>query len=315
MQVTPFAGFLTGVVRDAVKTSLALFKVMVPIIVVVKILKEAGLIEYLAAPLGPLMEWLGLPAGLGLAWATAMVSSIYAGLLVFQAVSDAVLTQAQVSVFAILVLIAHNLLVEGQVTKRCGVSFLGQNALRFFGALGCAWCFKAACDAFGLFGGPAAMLWLPPAQEAGLAAWALGELKNLGSIFLIIVALMALMRILGALGLTRLLERLLTPLLRIMGIGPTAATITVVGMTMGLAYGGGLIIHEAQAGHIPRRDIFAAVSLMSLSHALIEDTLLLALIGASPWGTLGARLAFSLVVTAALARWAAGRQAAQVGAA
>lgn len=307
MEITPLIGFATGLWRDALKTSLALFKVMIPIIIVVKILKEAGLIQYLAAPLGPLMELLGLPPGLGLAWATAMVSSIYAGLLVFQALGDASLTQAQVSVFAILVLIAHNMLVEGQVTKRCGVSFWGQNLLRFLGALGCAWLFKAGCDAFGLFAAPAAMLWLPPAQDAGLWAWAWGETKNLGSIFLIILALMALMRLLNALGLTRLFERLLTPFLRVMGIGPTAATITVLGMTMGLAYGGGLIIHEVQAGHIERRDVFAAVSLMSLSHALIEDTLLLALIGATPWATLGTRLAFSLVVTALLARWAAGR--------
>jgi hypothetical protein len=84
--------------------------------------------------------------------------------------------------------------------------------------------------------------------------------------------------------------------------------VTVIGMTMGLTYGGGLIIHETQAGHIPKKDVFAAVSLMSLSHALIEDTLLLALIGASPWGTLGARLVFSLAVTAALSRWAASRE-------
>ena len=125
---------------------------------------------------------------------------------------------------------------------------------------------------------------------------------------------MGLMRALNALGLTRLLEILLTPFLRLMGIGPTAATVTVIGMTMGLTYGGGLIIHEAQAGHIPKKDVFAAVSLMSMSHALIEDTLLLALIGASAWGSLGARLVFSLAVTAVLSRWAASRERAAAAA-
>ena len=301
---------LPSLARDAVKVSLALFKVMIPIIVVVKVLKEFGVIDHLAAPLGPLMELLGLPAGMGLAWATAMLSNIYAGLVVFQALAagSGPLSQAQVTILGVLMLIAHNLLVEGQVTKRCGVSFLGQNLLRVVSALACAWLVHLCCETWGLLGDPAVMLWLPPKQDATLAGWALGEIRNLGWIFLIILALMAMMRLLNALGLTRVFETMLTPFLRIMGIGPKAATVTVIGMTMGLTYGGGLIIHETQAGHIPRKDVFAAVSLMSLSHALIEDTLLLALIGASPWGTLGARLVFSLAVTAGLSRWAASRE-------
>ena len=278
---------------------------MVPIIVVVKILQELGAIEYLAAPLGPVMALVGLPPSLGLAWATAMLSNIYAGLVVFQALAAGAgpLSVAQVTVLAVLMLFAHSLLVEGQVTKKCGVSFLGQNGLRILGALGCAWLTHMALEAGGLLPQPAVMLWLPPRPEATLAGWAFGEVRNLGSIFLVILTLMGLMRLLNALGLTRILEWLLTPFLRLMGIGPAAATVTVIGMTMGLTYGGGLIIHETRAGHISGRDVFAAVSLMSLSHALIEDTLLLSLIGASPWGTLGARLLFSLVVVAALSRW------------
>lgn len=301
---------LAGLLRDAVKVSLALFKVMVPIIVAVKVLKELGAIGYLAMPLAPLMELVGLPGSLGLAWATAMLSNIYAGLVVFQALSPELGTVSteQATVFGVMVLIAHNMLVEGQVTRRCGVSFWGQNLLRLTSALACGYLIHAVCQGFGLLQGPAAVVLPPPKAEASLGAWALGEVKNLGVIFLAILTLMGLMRALNALGLTKLLERLLTPFLKLMGIGPTAATVTVIGMTMGLAYGGGLIIHEARAGHIPKKDVFAAVSLMSLSHALIEDTLLLALIGASPWGTLGARLLFSLVVTAALSRFAASRE-------
>ena len=301
------AAFLTGLFRDALGASLALFKVMIPIIILVKLLKEFGLIAPLAAPLGPVMELVGLPAGLSLVWATAMLSSIYSGLVVFQVMLPELgpFTQAQATVLAVLVLIAHNLLVEGQVTKRCGVSFWGQNLLRAVGALACAWLLNRVLASGGYLQEPAVMLWNPPSEDGSLVHWAAGEARNLVSIFGIIFALMGLMRVLNALGLTRLMERLLTPLLKVMGIGPTAATVTVIGMTMGLTYGGGLIIHETRAGHISGRDVFASVSLMSLCHALIEDTLLMALIGASAWGTLVARLAFSLVVTAILSRVAA----------
>ena len=303
--------FLTGLFRDALGASLALFKVMIPIVVLVKLLKEFGLIAPLAAPLGPVMEAVGLPAGLGLVWATAMLSNIYSALVVFQAMLPqlGLFTQAQATVLAVLMLIAHNLLVEGQVTKSCGVSFLGQNALRAGGALACAWLLHRVLQAGGWLQDPALMLWNPPAEDGSLVSWAVGEARNLGWIFVIIFSLMGLMRVLNLLGLTRLMERLLTPLLKLMGIGPTAATVTVIGMTMGLTYGGGLIIHETRAGHLSRRDVFASVSLMSLSHALIEDTLLMTLIGASAWGTLLARLVFSLVVTAILSRVAVRRVA------
>jgi len=294
---------LANLVRDAAKVSLTLFKIMVPIIIGVKILQELGAIEYVAAPLGPVMEALGLPAYLGLAWLAAILSSIYSGLAVFYTLSaqGLPLSVAQVTVFGVLLLFAHNLLVEGQVTKRCGASFWGQNALRVFGGLTCAFLLHVIFSGGGLLSGPAPRLFAPEPQ-ATLWIWALGQAWYLCTIFLVILALMALMRTLNALGLTRLLERILNPFLRLMGIGPTAATITVIGMTMGLVYGSGLIIHETRTGHVAKKDVFAAVSLMSLSHALIEDTILVTLIGASPWGSLFARLVFSLVVVAVLSR-------------
>ena len=89
-----------------------------------------------------------------------------------------------------------------------------------------------------------------------------------------------------------------------MGIGGSAATITVIGLVMGLAYGGGLILHDVQKGKVGPRDVFSAISLMSLSHALIEDTLLMYLIGATLWGTFVGRLVFSLIVVAVLSRLA-----------
>ena len=47
-----------------------------------------------------------------------------------------------------------------------------------------------------------------------------------------------------------------------------------------------------------RRDVLCSVSLLGLSHSLIEDTILLALVGGSLWGLLGFRLLFTLVTGA-----------------
>jgi len=289
---------------DAARICLDLFKVMVPILIGVKILKELGWIAYLAKPLAPLMGLVGLPPECGLTWATAIANNLYAALAVHAALAPATspLTVAQATVIATMMLIAHNIFVEGAIAKRCGVGFWGQAVLRLAGGLACGALLHGVFSALGVFTNPAPLLFTPPAGDAGLGVWALSELKNLGMIYGVIAALVGLMRLLDSLGVTRLFEVALMPFLRLMGIGGAAATITVIGLVMGLAYGGGLILHDVQKGRVERRDVFSAISLMSLSHALIEDTLLMYLIGASLWGTFVGRLAFSLAVVAVLSR-------------
>lgn len=73
-------------------------------------------------------------------------------------------------------------------------------------------------------------------------------------------------------------------------------------MVMGLSYGGGLIMHEAHSGKIASKDIFSSLSLMSLSHSVFEDTLLMAVLGGHTSGLLWARIFFTLIVIAALVR-------------
>ena len=41
-----------------------------------------------------------------------------------------------------------------------------------------------------------------------------------------------------------------------MGVGDKAATIAVVGVTLGLGFGGGLLIKEVSSGNIPKEDVF-----------------------------------------------------------
>ena len=67
--------------------------------------------------------------------------------------------------------------------------------------------------------------------------------------------------------------------------------------------GGGLLIREAEVGYVSRRDIFASLTMLALCHSLIEDTLLVMLLGAHISGVLWMRIAFTLVVLAIITRW------------
>jgi len=67
-------------------------------------------------------------------------------------------------------------------------------------------------------------------------------------------------------------------------------------MTLGIAYGGGLIIRESRAGRIPPRDIFFSLALMGLFHSVVEDTILMMLLGGSIWGFLVGRMIFAFIL-------------------
>ena len=293
-----------GLWRDSVKVSLDLFKVMIPVLIGIKILTELDLIRFLAVPMAPLMELYGLPAQTGLVWATAALNSPYAAIVVFQVLFQNLppLTVAQMTVLCTLILIAHSLPIEARITQKCGVSFWGQIFLRLMGALLCGALMHLIFSRFGLLTEPSHMLLKLDNEAASLWLWAWQQIVNMGKIFIIILVVMAMMRILNYLRLTDLMIKLLSPVLRFTGIGRKAGTITIIGLVMGIAYGGGLIIQEARSGRLSKADVFASTSLMGQSHGLIEDSLLMSLMGASMYGILWGRLVFSLVFVAILTR-------------
>jgi len=285
-------------VRNAISACYELFKIMIPVIIGVKILQELDLIKYIAMPLEPVMGLLGLPAELGLAWASAMVNTMYAGLIVFLSLArDMHLTAEQATVFGVLILIGHGFLVEGAIARRSGAKFGFQIVTRSIGSFALGFILHHAYSATGALQEPALIVF----QTSGptnptLMQWAWGEALNLLSIFGIVLSLMVMMRILHAIRAVDFMNAVLRPVLKLIGIGPKASTITIIGFTLGLAYGGGLIIAEAKSGSMSRKDVFYSLTLMGLCHSMIEDTLLIMLIGGHLSGIFWGRLLFGLIV-------------------
>jgi hypothetical protein len=175
--------------------------------------------------------------------------------------------------------------------------------LRIGGALFYGWCLHKLYSSGGWLQQPAQMVWQPSsAQDNSLPAWAIAQVKSLGLVVVIIAVLLLCLKILKVLGIERLVAWLLQPILRLLGIGREATTITIVGITLGLSYGGGLLINEARKGAVPPRDVATAMLMLGLLHSVIEDTLLLLLIGADLSGLLWGRLILTFVVIALISR-------------
>ncbi|NBT42253.1 MAG: nucleoside recognition domain-containing protein, partial [Alphaproteobacteria bacterium] len=58
------------VVRDIIDVSLTLFKIMIPTLIVVKILQELGIVDFLTAVMAPAMSFIGLSADMAVVLTT-----------------------------------------------------------------------------------------------------------------------------------------------------------------------------------------------------------------------------------------------------
>ena len=283
---------------DIFKITLDLYKIMIPIIIVVKIIEEAGGIKYIAYALSPLMQLVGLPDSMGLVWATTLITNIYGGMIIFVSMAaQEPLTIAQVTVLGGMMLLAHNLPVEVRIAQKTGVRVVFNLILRIGGALLFGFLLHLIYSTGNWLQETNVLLWKPDViMDSSLSAWVWLQLKTLAQVFIVIAVLVAFLKLLKTTGFERILIFLLSPILRLLGLGSKTASITIIGMNLGLTYGGGLLIAEAKKGELSKREIFGAISLISICHSLIEDTLLVMLLGADISGALYLRLVFAFIV-------------------
>jgi len=289
--------------KEVFHTVFILLRIIIPISIVVKILEEFGVIDIIGRFLGPVMKIVGLPGECGLIWATAMVTNIYGGIIVFFTMATTIpFTIAQVTILCSMILVAHSLPVELRIAQKAGVRLWFMFVLRVFSAFLLGLILHHIYNGFSILQARVRILWKPGIIDPSIISWIVGQLKNYAMIFIIIFVLISIMRVLKVLGVVERLNRALKPLLRIIGMSKDAAPLTIIGMTLGISYGGGLIINEARSGRLSKRDIFLSLSLMGLSHSLIEDTLLMFTVGASLTGILLGRILFTIIVMLMLIR-------------
>ena len=271
-----------------------LFKIMIPILIVVKILQDFGIIKWLSLPLEPIMQLVGLPASMGFVWATAMFNSIFSAVVVYASlIGDTPLSVAQVTVLGTMILIAHSLPVEIEVARQSGPRFGFQLIVRVVSAFLLGFILNLIYSSGNWLQQPAHFAIQLSGNESGWSEWTVGQFKNLVIVYLTIFTLVVLMRILKMLKILDLLRWLLHPILRLIGIGEEATSITVVALLLGISYGGGLIIQEAKSNRISPKDIFFSLTFLGICHSLIEDTLLLFMVGGDLSGLLWARCLYA----------------------
>ena len=277
---------------------------MIPALLIVRLLEQFGGTEALAWLLSPLMSPLGLPNEFGLVWAAAILTNIYTAMIVFYELSSGQeLSVMQVSTVGVMILISHALPIEGAVAKVLGVPWRVTIILRVAGAYLLGLLCAIGFAEFDLGQGPATALWHPIVRAIDWGGLLLGQVQMLLSIFVILAALIAFLRLLRLVGLEKLMSVLLQPLMRIMTVSRDSANVTIVGLMLGLSFGAGLLIDEGRSGRISKRDMRVVACFLGVCHSIIEDTLLILLLGADVIPVLLGRFVFSCLLIALIARY------------
>ncbi|UQZ89657.1 hypothetical protein C4J81_10730 [Deltaproteobacteria bacterium Smac51] len=284
-------------------------KLSIPAMLLTRLLIWFDLIPYVAMVFKPVMNLLGLPPEAALVWVSAMLANVYAGVTVYLSLMPVMepLSVSQVTVLTCMCLLAHALLIEGQICRATGLSFWRITAFRIISAMIFGTIVHLSATLTGWGAEPSSLmvgLELPAEAVPSWLDWFINSVKQLLIILVVVEVLMLLMEAVKHSGLTRLIMKVLGPPLRLAGVGENAVMVTVIGCVLGLAYGGGLIVAESRSGHISNRDIYAAITLMAVFHSMVEDTIVMWALGGSIWWLLGARLIFALAVAAVVNRLA-----------
>jgi len=294
-------GWLKSVLRETVGISFDLFKLMIPILLLVKLAEDFGATNILAGWIEPLMSSIGLPPEMGIVWAGAMLSNIYTGMVLFiSEPTSAMLSAAQVTSLGLLLLFAHSMPVELRVAQKIAVPLRISLPFRLVAAYLSAWVYFQLGQIFGFGDQQANIIWQAEARPSGWGSWLLANLQLFVQIVLIIALLVVLLRVIRILRLDRLIHFVLRPVLPLIGLSDKAINVALVGITLGLTYGGGMLIQESRQGVLAARELFFSVCLLLVCHGLIEDTLLILLLGADLYGILGLRLLVSFLLLAAM---------------
>ena len=271
---------------------------MLPISILVKVAGHFGVIDIVSKGISPLMNLMGLSGEMGIVWATAMVTNIYGGLLVlFTMTQDSIFSVAEITIVSSLILFAHSLPVELKVISETGAKPSKILAIRVLCAIIAGACLNLVFKFFDMYQETAVFRFTVKEAKPGLINWIFGEVKKYTTIFMIIFILLAVMEILKKVGVIDWINKIFSPVMRFMGIDPGLSLTCIVGLTMGISYGSGLIIKETREGDYSSRDLFLVAVFMSLCHALIEDTLLMLPLGAKMMGIFWARIVFAVVFT------------------
>jgi len=287
-------GVVKGVLPSTFKTAVWIIKITVSVSFVILLLDYIGVVDKISIWLGPVFHHLGLPGEASLAFISGYFVNVYSAIAV---ISTLELDFRSITILGVMILCAHNMIGETAVQKKTGSSFVRILAVRTLSALILAFILnlvlpgkameKATVDG--------ALLVAQTFPEM-LLQWSLTTLKLVAKMMVLIFSLSILNRILSEYGVIKWICKYLNPVMVFFGLPQKTGFMWLVANTLGLAYGGAIMMEETRIGNVSYRDADLLNHHIGISHSNLEDLLLLVSVGASIWVMLVSRWLMSLLL-------------------
>jgi len=276
----------------AIKTSLWFLKITIPISLCVTLLYHFGVLNVISEFLSPAFGLIGLKGEAALVYLTSAFLNIYSAIAVMTSLN---FTIREMTILAIMSLIAHNLIVETAVQKKTGSKAWHMVALRIITSVIAAVILNYLLPSqMGLSSVGVQPIANPTLKEV-LLAWTISSFKLSLKIVVLITLLMILQKVLLEFKITILLTNIFSPILKIFGLPESTSLMWIAANLLGLAYGAAIMIDEVQSERITKQDADLLNYHIAISHSNLEDLLLFIAIGISAWWLLIPRLGIAMV--------------------
>jgi spore maturation protein SpmB len=256
-------------------------KIIVPVSFFTALLEYSGLLNALNFVLEPAMGVLNLPSIAALPLVVGMLSGIYTGIATMIVLP---LTGDQMTLIAVFIMIAHNLIQEGIIQAKSGLNAIKATLVRLTASVITVIVVSQFLDD-GLkpTAAVAGMLSEPQPFFDMLKGWFLATMLLSVKLFIIIISIMILLEIMRNYHIIKYMVKMLVPFLKIMGLEKKVGILWLTAVIFGLSYGAAVIVSETKNGSFTREELENLHFSIGINHAIIEDPSLFMSLGLNPF--------------------------------
>ena len=272
-----------------------LLKIILPISFLTLMFEYSGLFDRVEFILQPVMGLMQLPPAAALPLTVGLLAGIYAAIA---AMAVLPFTTAQLTVMAVFLLIAHNLVQEGIIQGKAGVNAVKATLVRLVAALGTAavvgW-FLCSGEVVTATAGSAPSV--AASFSVVMVEWIKGMLVLNAKMLVIIVGVMIVIEIMKAYNIVSRLVGTLHPLLKLLGIDSSTGMLWLTAVLFGLAFGAAVIVEETKRGRFEQALLDRLHLSIGINHSVVEDPVLFLPFGIHPFWLWVPRLVCAMVAT------------------
>ncbi|MDU0155242.1 nucleoside recognition domain-containing protein [Bacillus cabrialesii] len=292
--------FMAGL-SAGLQTTWTLGKVIFPVTLLVTLLQHTPVMDWLVRLITPVMGLFGLSGEAAIPLVLGNMLNLYAGIAGILTLD---LSVKEVFILAVMLSFCHNLIIESTVAAKVGIRIgiilavrIGLAAVSAI-VINLIWHGGQETAQYGFIAakGAAPDGWLGMLTEALMKA-GLGVLQ----LAAIVIPLMIIIQFLRDLGWLHRFSRWLSPFTQLLGMNKNTSMTMVAGLTIGLAYGAGVMIKAVEDDGVSRRDMTLAFIFLVACHAVVEDTLVFIPLGIPVWPLLLIRVTTAVLLTMAIA--------------